>query len=184
MTIDGTELPVTQFSGLNAGAFDISLGGVFRIFPLAREAGALHFQVGDIRPWEVIRSLPSLARGGLIRSNRLTEVDGSELTIEALGDESLSPIIDGESFPGVRQMTVRSGTPVRIATLPGRPRRSGGASGPGEGRGAGVRAAVAAAMSVVGFDGGAHCTPNTRGRLEEAGTGRVISDLGELARLL
>ena len=49
---------------------------------------------------------------------------------------------------------------------------------------AGVRAAVAAAMPVVGFDGGAHCTASTRGRLQDAGATTVISDLRDLADLL
>jgi diacylglycerol kinase family enzyme len=117
VTLDGAQMPQTEFSGLNAGAFDVSLGGVFRIFPLAKQPGAIHFQVGDIGPWEVIRSIPALARGGLIRSDRLIEVQGAELIIEAVGDESLAPIIDGESFPGVRTMTLRPGPKVRLVTL-------------------------------------------------------------------
>ncbi len=117
VTLDGELMPQTEFSGLNAGAFDVSLAGVFKIFPLASQPGALHFQVGDIRPWEVIRSIPALARGGLLRSDRLTEVQGAELTVEALGDESLAPIIDGESFPGVRTLTVRPGPTVSLASL-------------------------------------------------------------------
>ena len=117
VTLDGELLPQTEFSGLNAGAFDVCLGGVFRIFPLARQPGSLHFQVGDLRPWEVIRSIPALARGGLIRSERLTEVQGAELVIEAVGDEALAPIIDGESFPGVATMTLRPGPKVRLVTL-------------------------------------------------------------------
>jgi len=117
VTLDGKLLPQTEFSGLNVGAFDISLAGVFRIFPLAKPRGALHFMVGDIRPWEVIRSIPTIARGGLLRSDRLTEVRGSELIIEALGDEQLAPIIDGESFPAVQSLTVRPGPAVRLAIL-------------------------------------------------------------------
>jgi HAD superfamily hydrolase (TIGR01509 family) len=49
---------------------------------------------------------------------------------------------------------------------------------------AGVRAGRAAGMEVVGFYGGAHCTPTSPRRLKDAGATTLIASLGELAALL
>jgi len=70
VTIDGEEVPGRTHGAIHAGSIDISLGGVFRVFPLAHDDGALHFQAGEIVPKEMIFALPSLARGGAIPSQR------------------------------------------------------------------------------------------------------------------
>ena len=46
VVIDGQEVPTRTHDALHAGAFDVNLGGVIRIFPRAREPGVLHFQAG------------------------------------------------------------------------------------------------------------------------------------------
>jgi HAD superfamily hydrolase (TIGR01509 family) len=48
----------------------------------------------------------------------------------------------------------------------------------------GVRAAKAAGLRVVGFTGGAHCGPEHRDRLIEAGAEQVLADFRELEGLL
>ncbi len=114
--VDGKELEDREHGAIHAGAFDVSLGGVFRVFPLARERGRIHFQAGGIVPSEMIRALPDLARGGAIRSERLTEVSGAEMIVIADG-ELLAPIIDGELFEHVERLEVRSGPQVSIAQV-------------------------------------------------------------------
>lgn len=116
VTLDGDELPDREHGAIHAGAFDVSLGGVFRVFPLARERGRIHFQAGGIVPSEMIRALPDLARGGAIKSERLREIAGSHMTVEADG-ELLAPIIDGELFEHVERLEVGPGPPVRIARV-------------------------------------------------------------------
>lgn len=119
VTIDGEVVPGTAHGAIHAGAMDLQLGGVFRVFPLARDDGALHFQAGEIVPREMILALPALARGGAIPSERLREVRGREMSIEALGDEALAPIIDGEVFVGLRTLTVRLGPRIRVPRVRG-----------------------------------------------------------------
>jgi diacylglycerol kinase family enzyme len=114
VTIDGEPIAGEHHGAIHAGALDVSLGGVFRVFPLARELGALHFQAGEIVPSEIIRALPSLAMGSVIESERLRETRGSEMRIEALEGETLDPIIDGETFAGLEELTVRLGPRVRV----------------------------------------------------------------------
>ena len=109
---------------MHAGAFDVNLGGVLRLFPRAREPGALHFQAGELSPAKIIAHLPALIAGGAIRGDRLRDSNGREMIIEA-EDEPLSPIVDGERFVGIVQLVVRAGPRIRIAQLG----KSGGPSG-------------------------------------------------------
>jgi hypothetical protein len=114
VVIDGEEIPTRTHNALHAGAFDVNLGGVLRIFPRAREPGVLHFQAGEIQPSKIIAHLPALVAGGAIRGDRLRDVSGREMVIE-VEDEPLSPIIDGERFTGLVRLAVRAGPRIRIA---------------------------------------------------------------------
>jgi diacylglycerol kinase family enzyme len=111
--IDGREVPSLDHGAIHAGAFDIELAGVFKVFPLARLPGVVHFQAGALSPAEIIRALPDLWRGGAIRGEHLIEVGGQTMTVEAL-DESLHPIIDGERFGPLERLEVRLGPKVLV----------------------------------------------------------------------
>jgi hypothetical protein len=119
VTIDGRDVPTLEHGAINAGAFDVTLGGVVRVFPLARVRGALHFQAGEIAPTEIIRAFPALYRGRSIRSARLVDTSGTEMTVDALGDELLSPIIDGERVDDVARLRVRCGPAIRVPVIAG-----------------------------------------------------------------
>ena len=45
----------------------------------------------------------------------------SGLTIEALGNEHLAPVVDGEYYRNVRKVTFKIGPRVRIPKVVGRP---------------------------------------------------------------
>jgi diacylglycerol kinase family enzyme len=117
VTIDGEEVPYLEHGAIHAGSLDVSLGGVFRVFPLARDPGRLHFQAGGIVPLEMIRALPDLARGGAIKSRFLREVSGTRMVVEALGDELLGPIIDGEQFAGLGRLEVSRGPRIVVPRI-------------------------------------------------------------------
>lgn len=117
VTIDDEQLACEEHGAIHAGSLDVSLGGVFRVFPLARDPGRLHFQAGGIVPSEMIRALPDLARGGAIKSRHLREVAGRCMTVEALGEERLEPIIDGESFRGVLRLDVGRGPRILVPKI-------------------------------------------------------------------
>ncbi|MDT5095724.1 MAG: hypothetical protein QOH60_5087 [Mycobacterium sp.] len=116
VAIDGVEVPTRHHTALHAGAFDVNLGGVVRLFPKAREPGALHFQAGELPPAKMIAQLPALIAGRGIRGDRLCDVEGREMIIVAQ-DEPLSPIIDGERFAAIVHLVVRAGPGVRIARI-------------------------------------------------------------------
>ena len=122
VTIDGVALPHTEHRAIHAGAFDVNLGGIFRVFPLARAPGRLHFMAGPVTAWDAIRNLPNMFRGREIDSPRITERAGDEMVIEALGPEDLAPVMDGELYVGLRRLVVRRGPVVRIGRVHARRR--------------------------------------------------------------
>ena len=116
VVIDGEEIPTLTHNALHAGAFDVNLGGMLRVFPRAREAGMLQFQAGEMSPAKVVAHLPALIVGGAIRGDRLRDTLGRQMTITVeSGDEPLSPIIDGERFTDLDELVVSLGPRVRIA---------------------------------------------------------------------
>lgn len=117
VTIDGQELPTTEHGALHAGSIDVNFRGIFRVFPLAKQSGVLHFQAGTILPNELIRALPNLYRGAPIRLQHFAELGGKEMTIVPLDGELLNPIIDGERFERLAQLRVQNGPRLRIPTL-------------------------------------------------------------------
>ena len=117
VVIDGEELTARRHGGIHAGAFDVNLGGVIRVFPLAAERGVLHFQAGEISPLNMVRSLPALARGGAIRAPDFRDVAGRCMEIDADPGEQLDPVIDGERFERLRRLEVRPGPEVRVACI-------------------------------------------------------------------
>jgi diacylglycerol kinase family enzyme len=121
VVIDGQEVPTRTHNALHAGALDLNLGGVLRIFPQAREPGVLHFQAGAIPAARMIASLPALVSGGAIRSAQLRDVSGREMVIEA-EQQPLSPIVDGERFTDIIRLVVHTGPTIRVA-IPELPKR-------------------------------------------------------------
>jgi hypothetical protein len=117
VTIDGQELAITEHGALHAGSIDVNFRGLLRVFPLAEQAGVIHFQAGSIRPGEIIRALPSLYRGvPLSTAAGLTELAGKEMTIVPL-DGELNPIIDGERFEHLQRLCVERGPRLRVPDL-------------------------------------------------------------------
>jgi diacylglycerol kinase family enzyme len=119
VVIDGEEVPTRTHRFLHAGAIDLHIGGPFRLFPKASEPGALHFQAGEMRPSKIIMCFPMALTTGTLRGDRLRDVNGREMIIEA-EDEPLSPIIDGERFVGIARLVARAGPRIRIAQVIGR----------------------------------------------------------------
>jgi diacylglycerol kinase family enzyme len=116
VVIDGEEVPTRTHRLLHAGAIDFQIGGGLRLFPLAREPGALHFQAGEISPAKILARFPAVLTGRRLRGDRLRDVNGQEMIIEA-EDEPLSPILDGERFVGIVRLVVRAGPRIRIAQV-------------------------------------------------------------------
>ena len=116
VVIDGEEVPTRTHRLLHAGAIDLRIGGPFRLFPKASEPGALNFQAGELRPSRIVAQLPAALTNGTIRGDRVRDVNGREMIIEA-EEEPLSPIIDGERFVGIVRLVARAGPRIRVAQI-------------------------------------------------------------------
>ncbi len=119
VVIDGEEVPTRTHRLLHAGAIDLRIGGPFRLFPKAASPGALHFQAGEVRPSMIVAQLPAALTNGTMRGERVRDVNGREMIIEADG-EPLAPIIDGERFLGITRLVARAGPRIRVAQVAGR----------------------------------------------------------------
>jgi diacylglycerol kinase family enzyme len=116
VVIDGEEVPTRTHRLLHAGAIDLRIGGGLRLFPKACAPGALHFQAGETSPSRIIAQLPGALTNGTVRGDRVRDVIGQEMIIEA-EDEPLSPIIDGERFVGIVRLVASAGPRIRIAQV-------------------------------------------------------------------
>lgn len=115
--LDGVPVPEQAFTAIHAGSIDVDLGGVIRVFPLARQDGLLDFQAGAPSPSHIIRSLPDLFMGRGLSIPRFTERVADRMDVRATGAELLDPVIDGELTYHYRTVTISRGPRVPIAVV-------------------------------------------------------------------
>lgn len=113
--VDGRELAGREWRLLAAGAFPCAIGGVLRVFPLARD-GKLHIVAGNPGALETALGLRALLLGGAIGGGVLEAAAGA-FGVEALGAEPLRPVADGEPLGPVRAVEARPGPAVRIVRI-------------------------------------------------------------------
>lgn len=114
IVLDGMRLPGDEFTGVHIASMSINLGNVLRFFGKADRPGLMNAIVGTPTPWGVVRNLPRMARGEEMVGPDVLDRPCRVMTLEATGDELMAPIIDGEYYRNVKQMTFRVGPRVRI----------------------------------------------------------------------
>lgn len=114
ITLDGMVLPGTEFTGVHVASMSINLGNVLRFFGKADQPGLMNAIVGTPSPWAIIRNLPRMMGGQEMIGRNVLDRPCREMKLVANGDELLEPIIDGEYYRNVKQITFRVGPRVRI----------------------------------------------------------------------
>jgi hypothetical protein len=114
VTLDGMKLPGDKFTGIHIASMSINLGNVLRFFGKADQPGLMNALVGTPSPWGIIRNLPRMARGEEMRGRNILDRPCREMSMEAVGDDLLAPIIDGEYYRNVRKLSFHIGPRVRI----------------------------------------------------------------------
>jgi len=114
VTLDGMKLPGDEFTGVHIASMSINLGNVLRFFGKADQPGLMNAIVGTPSPWGIIRNLPRMARGEEMRGRNILDRPCREMTMEAVGDDLLAPIIDGEFYRDVKRVAFHVGPRVRI----------------------------------------------------------------------
>ena len=114
VTMDGMILPSREFTGIHVASMAINLGNVFEFFKKAEKPGFMHALVGSPSPATVVLNLPRMTRGKELRGRQLIDRPCRELVIRATDDELLAPVIDGEYYRNLREVTFRLGPRIRI----------------------------------------------------------------------
>jgi diacylglycerol kinase family enzyme len=114
VTMDGMILPGTEYTGIHVASMSINLGNIFRFFTKAENPGMMHALLGSPSPMTMVWNLPRMARGKELRGRELIDRPCRELTLEAVGDELLAPVIDGEYYNNLRRVSFKLGPRVRI----------------------------------------------------------------------
>ena len=120
VTIDGMVLPGDVYSGVHVASMSINLGNILRLFPKAEEPGLLHSLLGSPSPTTTVRNLPRMTMGKELRGRQLLDRACRALELEAVDDELLAPVIDGEYYRNLRKVSFRVGPRIRIPKLVGK----------------------------------------------------------------
>jgi diacylglycerol kinase family enzyme len=115
--MDGMILPHRDYTGIHIASMSLDLGGVFRFFTRADVPGQMHAIVGAAGPLGVVRNLPRMHLGKKLRGSKIVDRECREMTVRVTGDELLEPIIDGEYYRNIREITFRNGPRVRIPKI-------------------------------------------------------------------
>ncbi len=122
VSVDGMVLPETRLAGVHIASMSINLGNVLRFFPKADTDGQLNALIGTLSPLAIVMNLPRMWRGQNLQGRKVIDRECREMTIEALGDELLAPVIDGEYYPSVGKLRFTVGPRVRIPKVVGKHR--------------------------------------------------------------
>jgi diacylglycerol kinase family enzyme len=114
ITLDGMVLPGTEFTGVHVASMSINLGNVLRFFGKADQPGVMNALVGTPSAWGIIRNLPRMIAGEEMVGRDVLDRPCREMKLVASGSELLEPIIDGEYYRNVKEITFRVGPRVRI----------------------------------------------------------------------
>lgn len=117
MIVDGREFENQDVTCAHLASMSIDLGGVMRFFHSADVPGQLHAIVGAPPPASIIGQLPRMYMGKPITSKDTYDGPARDLVLEAIGDELLAPIIDGEPYADVERVRFRLGPKVKIARV-------------------------------------------------------------------
>jgi hypothetical protein len=115
--IDGEQLPMRVFRDCDVGAIDINLAGVFRFFPFAGVPGKMHVQCGNPGPIDVLRNLPYMATGKPLHIDDYFQGAASSLKLVARDGRRIDPVIDGELYWGLTEITAVPGPRIRVVRL-------------------------------------------------------------------
>jgi hypothetical protein len=122
--LDGRPLGRTDCTGIHVASIAINLGGIFRFFREAEQRGQLHAIVGAPTPIEILKNVPRAYLGQSMLGTDLMDGPCQEMTVEALGEELLGPVIDGEFYPNISKMSFKVGPRIRIPKIVGQPLRN------------------------------------------------------------
>jgi len=119
VVVDGMILPGEAFTGLHVASMSINLGGVLKFFGKADQPGLMNAIIGAVSPLQIARNLPRMVAGREMIGRAVLDRPCRTMTVEAMTEELLEPVIDGECYKNLRSMSFRVGPRVRIPKVVG-----------------------------------------------------------------
>jgi hypothetical protein len=113
---DGRRFDYGVFQGLHASSVEIDFG-TMRLFGHAREPGQMHIVVGALPLRECAYKWMWYVVGKPLPGKRWHEFPGQALDVRAVGAELIDPVIDGEMYHGLDQVSVRLGPRVAFPVI-------------------------------------------------------------------
>jgi hypothetical protein len=117
VTVDGQTFPHQQLSGINIASVPVRFGPVMKLFGKAKQAGVLHALYGNPSTADLIGSLPRGVLGLPPKGEGIVDTTCRSMTVEAVGDELLSPVLDGDTYRDVTRIRFDLGEPLAIPQL-------------------------------------------------------------------
>jgi len=115
--VDGEQLEGETFSGVHVASIAVNLGNVLRFFGQADELGKLHAIVGNVSPAVIVANIPRMVAGRALRGAGVTDRSCTTMRMEAVGDELLAPVIDGEYYRDIRWAAFSLGPRLRVPRI-------------------------------------------------------------------
>jgi diacylglycerol kinase family enzyme len=117
VTLDERVLPFEAFTGVHVASMALDYHGVFKLFPRADQPGRMQVLIGAASPLDIVRNLPNMHLGRRLRGAGIVDELCRSMTVEALGDEPLEPIVDGEYYRDLRYARFELGPRIRIPRI-------------------------------------------------------------------
>lgn len=113
--VDGQVLPYDCYTSVNAGAFSINLGGVFRLFPEAKN-GHMHVLAGKPSITNVAVRLHRLFSNAHLGIQHLYDGPGQVMRVKTK-DKPFQAVFDGERWTNMLDIEVSMGPDLAFARI-------------------------------------------------------------------
>jgi hypothetical protein len=108
--------PVLHHTALNCATVPLNLANILRIFPLA-DGTQMHVHAGNVSALEMARVFPGLMTGRSVNHLLAHGYDGpaKQIEVRCLDGDEMTPVLDGELFYRVRELTGTLGPLFQMA---------------------------------------------------------------------
>ena len=109
--VDRTGRRVESFNVVHAGSVHVNLGNVLKVFGDADDEH-IHVHVGHLTPLETFVAVTDAARNRRFSTPRIYDGPARTLELRPAAGHELIPCLDGELFPGVRELRLAPGPEI------------------------------------------------------------------------
>ena len=110
---DGKELPIENFTTINAGSIHVNIKNLLQFFPKADNSNKLQVDAGDLTPTEIVQNIAMSMMSAPRAGKKMVEQLADTMDVYTVNDnDHFSPIIDGEFFEGLTECHLTIGPKI------------------------------------------------------------------------